>query len=430
MTTIKTGDLTKAQIVAKAADVSKIQWNKNLGYPSLKAILTAVDYVPADAGDWTTSPATIDAALDELAARTDAGAETDVANVFTAVQTIDNELAIRFREATANGTNYVAVKAPTSVASNVTLTLPAATDTLATLGLAEAVTGVKTFSAANVHYDTATIVDADAPTKIVKFDCGTQSAGTTTIIPQGTDVSVTLPATTATLATLGLAETFSGVKTFSSTPVVANAVGIDFLELTTNGTNKVTVKSPDDCLGADKTVVLPNHSCTMPAADGSANQVLITDGSGVWSFASATYAQQEATGTISSAEILALNATPKELIPAPGAGKILVVDEIELFMDFGSAAYVRDGGDEELVLQYSGGVDVHAFANATDAFLTAAADVHRIIRPVIYDSAAVNFIPSGADNEAVVAYITNSEVITGDSDLKYKIRYRTITLLT
>ena len=39
---------------------------------------------------------------------------------------MDNQSDIRFEEATANGSNYIALQAPASIASNVTLTLPAA----------------------------------------------------------------------------------------------------------------------------------------------------------------------------------------------------------------------------------------------------------------------------------------------------------------
>lgn len=138
-----------------------------------------------------------------------------------------------------------------------------------------------------------------------------------------------------------------------------------------------------------------------------------------------------AEGTISSAEILALHTTPKELIAAPGAGKIVIIDDIEMLLDYGSAAYVRDGGNEEFVVEYAtGGVDIWAPATATDTFLTNASDAWRFVKPTIYDAAAANFDPATADNEAVQATITNSEVTTGDSDIKYKIRYRVRTLQT
>jgi hypothetical protein len=40
--------------------------------------------------------------------------------------TLDNQSDLRFGEATANGTNYVAFQAPASITADVTWTLPAA----------------------------------------------------------------------------------------------------------------------------------------------------------------------------------------------------------------------------------------------------------------------------------------------------------------
>jgi hypothetical protein len=50
---------------------------------------------------------------------------TDSANTTTVNLIIDNQKEIRFRETTANGTNYVALKAPASVSADLTFTLPA-----------------------------------------------------------------------------------------------------------------------------------------------------------------------------------------------------------------------------------------------------------------------------------------------------------------
>jgi hypothetical protein len=54
---------------------------------------------------------------------------TDSVSTSTVNLIIDNQKEIRFRETTANGTNYVALKAPASLASDVTFTLPSADGT-------------------------------------------------------------------------------------------------------------------------------------------------------------------------------------------------------------------------------------------------------------------------------------------------------------
>jgi hypothetical protein len=54
---------------------------------------------------------------------------SDSANTTTVNLIIDNQKEIRFRETTANGTNYIALKAPASVSADLTFTLPSADGT-------------------------------------------------------------------------------------------------------------------------------------------------------------------------------------------------------------------------------------------------------------------------------------------------------------
>lgn len=51
---------------------------------------------------------------------------SDSANTTTVNLIIDNDKEVRFREATANGTNYISLSAPASVSADVTFTLPVA----------------------------------------------------------------------------------------------------------------------------------------------------------------------------------------------------------------------------------------------------------------------------------------------------------------
>ena len=54
---------------------------------------------------------------------------SDSANTTTVNLILDNQKEIRFRETTANGTNYIALKAPASVSADLTFTLPASDGT-------------------------------------------------------------------------------------------------------------------------------------------------------------------------------------------------------------------------------------------------------------------------------------------------------------
>jgi hypothetical protein len=78
---------------------------------------------------------------------------TDSASTSTVNLIIDNQKEIRFRETTANGTNYVALKAPASVASDLTFTLPA-TDGTSGQALITNGSGVLSFASAGLSWQT------------------------------------------------------------------------------------------------------------------------------------------------------------------------------------------------------------------------------------------------------------------------------------
>ena len=137
---------------------------------------------------------------------------------------------------------------------------------------------------------------------------------------------------------------------------------------------------------------------------------------------------KEVSGTLTSAQLLAMNATPQVVIAAPGAGKAIIVDEVELFLDYNSAAYAADAG-EDLVLQYTtGGVDIAVWDDA-DTIIEGSADTRRLHKtgdtlfPATFD-------PLTIDNESVEFAILSGEWATGDSPILYRIKYRELTLIT
>ena len=58
---------------------------------------------------------------------------------------------------------------------------------------------------------------------------------------------------------------------------------------------------------------------------------------------------------ITTAQVLALNATPVEVIPAVGAGNFFRLDRAVLYQDYAGTAYTDGGADEDPVIQLGGG---------------------------------------------------------------------------
>jgi hypothetical protein len=68
--------------------------------------------------------------------------------------------------------------------------------------------------------------------------------------------------------------------------------------------------------------------------------------------------------TLTSAEMLALRATAKELVPAPGANQVLEFISVVIKYTAGSTGYTESNAD--IVVQYSGGQDVIGEIDATN----------------------------------------------------------------
>lgn len=118
--------------------------------------------------------------------------------------------------------------------------------------------------------------------------------------------------------------------------------------------------------------------------------------------------------TVSSAELLALNATPKALIAAPGAGRILVVKMVQLFLDFATVAYDGVAAGEDLAVKYTDASGAIAAQAEATGFITASADAYKFTPGI--DVVAVA-------NAALVLHMTTGEIATGDSPLKVRVHY-------
>lgn len=157
---------------------------------------------------------------DGTAWRSEAGEFVNVTgDTMTGALVMDNQQQVRFRETTANGTNYIALQAPASVASDKTITLPDVTGTVVTTGDTGSVTSTMIADGTIVNGDVNASA-AIAGTKISP-DFGSQNVTTT-----GTVTGASLNPTSSTVPTNGV-----------YLPA-ANSVGIS-----TNGTGRLFVDS-------------------------------------------------------------------------------------------------------------------------------------------------------------------------------------------
>ena len=131
------------------------------------------------------------------------------------------------------------------------------------------------------------------------------------------------------------------------------------------------------------------------------------------------------TVTVTSAEVLALNATPIELVPAPGVGKALIFEGAQLHLDYNAAAYAGVAVGEDLSIEYSGGLQIAEIE--TTGFLDQTADQYRWAYPAATLGATVASVTPVA-NVGLDLSLLIGEVITGDSPLIVEVRYRTVTL--
>jgi len=126
---------------------------------------------------------------------------------------------------------------------------------------------------------------------------------------------------------------------------------------------------------------------------------------------------QVATVEVSSAEILDLNSTEKELIAAPGAGKAIVIDEVVAFHDYGTATYAFSGDADIRYTDNSG--DKAADSLAHVAFGEATADAYQVSKGLTVAPVA---------NAPVVLHAASADPTTGDGTFTLYIRYRVLDL--
>lgn len=126
--------------------------------------------------------------------------------------------------------------------------------------------------------------------------------------------------------------------------------------------------------------------------------------------------------TITSAQLLALNATPVSIIEAPGANKAIIVNKVIAYKASGTA-YAGVAVGEDIVLRYTDGSGTILTGIETTGFLDQATAQTRVALLPQSAVGTVDVEVTPTANAAVVAHMTTGEITTGNSDLILVIDY-------
>jgi hypothetical protein len=176
---------------------------------------------------------------------------SDSVNTTTVNLIIDNQKEIRFRETTANGTNYVALKAPASIASDLTFTLPAS-DGASGQALVTNGSGALSFASAGISWQS---VQTSGFTAVAgrAYPCNTTSSAFTVTLPASASAgdTIILLDYAGTFATNSISLNPNGLKInggTSSKAITTNreAVNLTYIDSTqgwvsSSGANEGTV---------------------------------------------------------------------------------------------------------------------------------------------------------------------------------------------
>lgn len=127
--------------------------------------------------------------------------------------------------------------------------------------------------------------------------------------------------------------------------------------------------------------------------------------------------------TITSAELLALNATPKTIVAAPGADLALIFDGAVAIKPAGTA-YAGIAGGEDLAIKYTDASGIEVAEFETTGFLDQA--TKQVRYAFGYRAASLISSITPVENAPLVAHLLSGEITTGDSDLNLRVYYRVV----
>ena len=128
---------------------------------------------------------------------------------------------------------------------------------------------------------------------------------------------------------------------------------------------------------------------------------------------------------VSSAQILAMFATPVEIVPAPGANFGLVFEGAQLHKPAGTA-YAGIAAGEDITIKYTNQAGAEVGEAETTGFLDQATAQSRYIRPQTAASGVSDKTPV-ANAALVIAHLVG-EITTGNSALHVRVWYRIVPM--
>lgn len=141
---------------------------------------------------------------------------------------------------------------------------------------------------------------------------------------------------------------------------------------------------------------------------------------GLW-FGQALYGMQASDKYLTSTQVLALNATAIQVVPAPGTGKYLMFMGAAVFLDYNSAAYADDAG-EDLVFTYTDKNGAEISHTLDGSLFDGTADALVFAYPL---NAAASVLEAAA-NAPICLWLKTGEWADGNSPLKVRTFYRVI----
>lgn len=130
--------------------------------------------------------------------------------------------------------------------------------------------------------------------------------------------------------------------------------------------------------------------------------------------------------TVSTAELLALNATPKQLVAAPGAAYALILTGALLYLPYATIAYNGIAAGEDLAVKYTNGSGLQVASCEATGFLDATADAFRWMHSYRAASGVSDIV--AVANAALVLQMLTGEIATGNSPLKVRTFYRRVPI--